>query len=325
MQIRTLRELQALSQAPIWPSDFAEVALMIDLSGAPLTDPETDLVNRWLQRLPVPSVGLNPGSASDSLRLDVLVETEAAGYELLERIRLRPKAASVLVQTTRMTLGLPVASGLVIESLGYGMLQAGSEFTDWLQHQPMRASKTPVAEPVHLDRQDSTLNITLAQPENRNALSVAMRDGLTDAFSLVAMDPSIEDVIVRGEGPCFSAGGDLSEFGSCRDVSDAHRIRQLRMSASVLAEASERYTFYLHGACIGAGIELPAFAERIIATPDTVFRLPEVAMGLIPGAGGCVSITKRIGNQRTNWLAISGTELSAEQALAWGLIDAIAD
>jgi len=48
-------------------------------------------------------------------------------------------------------------------------------------------------------------------------------------------------------------------------------------------------------------------------------------MGLIPGAGGCVSITKRIGNQRTNWLAISGTELSAEQALAWGLIDAIAD
>ena len=84
-------------------------------------------------------------------------------------------------------------------------------------------------------------------------------------------------------------------------------------------------TFYLHGACIGAGIELPAFAERIIATPDTVFRLPEVEMGLIPGAGGCVSITKRIGNQRTNWLAISGTELSAEQALAWGLIDAIAD
>ena len=83
--------------------------------------------------------------------------------------------------------------------------------------------------------------------------------------------------------------------------------------------------FHLHGACIGAGIELPAFAARLTAKPDTTFRLPEVSMGLIPGAGGCVSIPRRIGRQRTARMAILGEPVNAEQALAWGLIDAIVD
>jgi enoyl-CoA hydratase/carnithine racemase len=97
------------------------------------------------------------------------------------------------------------------------------------------------------------------------------------------------------------------------------------MPANALAMAADRYTFHLHGACIGAGIELPAFAGRVVAKPNTYFRLPEVDMGLIPGAGGCVSIPRRIGRQRTNWLAITGIELNAETALVWGLIDAVMD
>jgi enoyl-CoA hydratase/carnithine racemase len=61
----------------------------------------------------------------------------------------------------------------------------------------------------------------------------------------------------------------------------------------------------------------------VIAAPDTFFRLPEVAMGLIPGAGGTVSIPRRIGRHRTNWLGISGAVIDAEVALDWGLIDFI--
>ena len=81
----------------------------------------------------------------------------------------------------------------------------------------------------------------------------------------------------------------------------------------------------MHGACIGAGIELPAFAGRLTASSDAFFQLPEVAMGLIPGAGGCVSISRRIGRQRTAYMAILGERFPAERALAWGLIDAIED
>ena len=150
-----------------------------------------------------------------------------------------------------------------------------------------------------------------------------MRDGLTDAFKLVAMDPSIRQVSVTGEGPCFSAGGDLSEFGQSDDRALAHQVRQWRMPAQYLARRSDCYTFHLHGACIGAGIELPAFAGRLVATKDAYFQLPEVGMGLLPGAGGCVSIPRRIGRQKMNLLAITGMQLPAGEALTWGLIDEI--
>ncbi|CRK51379.1 Enoyl-CoA hydratase/isomerase family protein (fragment) [Rhodococcus sp. RD6.2] len=79
----------------------------------------------------------------------------------------------------------------------------------------------------------------------------------------------------------------------------------------------------MHGSCVGAGIEVPAFASRIVAAQGTVFRLPEVSMGLIPGAGGCVSIPRRIGRHRAYWLCVTGAALDTETALAWSLIDEI--
>ncbi len=77
----------------------------------------------------------------------------------------------------------------------------------------------------------------------------------------------------------------------------------------------------VHGACIGAGIELPAFARRVVAREDTWFQLPELAMGLVPGAGGTVSIPRRIGRQRTAWLALTSQRIDAETAWRWGLVD----
>jgi hypothetical protein len=74
----------------------------------------------------------------------------------------------------------------------------------------------------------------------------------------------------------------------------------------------------LHGACIGSGIEFPAFAGRVVAAPDAWFQLPELTFGLIPGAGGCVSISRRIGRQRMARLVLSGNRIMAERALAWG-------
>ena len=255
-----------------------------------------------------------------------LVVTAAELDPVVAAIEANPQAAAVLVQVLRATNGLDVIDALTLESLAYATLQGGPEFAAWVNtnrtaHPPRDPSDS--ADVVQVQRTDSTLEITLDSPATRNALSVAMRDGLTEAFKLAAMDPGIARVDVSGNGPCFSAGGDLSEFGSVADVATAHAIRMLRMPARYLAGNADRYCFHLHGACIGAGIELPAFAGRISATPDAFFQLPEVGFGLIPGAGGCVSIPRRIGRRRTAYLALTGTRLSAQSALALGLIDAI--
>jgi enoyl-CoA hydratase/carnithine racemase len=68
-------------------------------------------------------------------------------------------------------------------------------------------------------------------------------------------------------------------------------------------------------------MELPAFARCVVARDDTWFQLPELGMGLIPGAGGTVSLPRRIGRWRTAWLAISGARLDVDMAARWGLVD----
>jgi enoyl-CoA hydratase/carnithine racemase len=80
----------------------------------------------------------------------------------------------------------------------------------------------------------------------------------------------------------------------------------------------------VHGACIGAGAELPAFVGRVVAAEGTFFQLPELSMGLVPGAGGTASLPRRIGRQRTAWMALSGERVDVETALRWGLVDEIA-
>ena len=77
----------------------------------------------------------------------------------------------------------------------------------------------------------------------------------------------------------------------------------------------------MHGACVGSGIELAAFADRVVAALDTEIALPEIGLGLVPGAGGTVSLTLRIGRLRTAWLAFSGSTIDAATALSWGLVD----
>jgi enoyl-CoA hydratase/carnithine racemase len=150
-----------------------------------------------------------------------------------------------------------------------------------------------------------------------------MRDALVEALDLAATDPDIRSVIVSAAGKCFSAGGDLNEFGDAPDPAIAHTIRSVRLPAASLARCAKRVTFLVHGACIGAGIEIAAFGARVQAKPDAFFQLPEINFGLIPGAGGCVSIPRRIGRQRTAYLALSACKLDAATALEWGLIDEI--
>ncbi|WP_181784716.1 enoyl-CoA hydratase/isomerase family protein, partial [Pseudonocardia pini] len=181
----------------------------------------------------------------------------------------------------------------------------------------------PVDDPVLATRDGGTLHLTLNRPKRRNAYGRLLRDTLVSLLEVAVLDPSVDRVVLDGAGPAFCAGGDLDEFGTTPDLTTAHLVRTRAGAARPVHLLRERIEVRLHGACVGAGIEVPAYAGRIVAAPDTVLRLPEVAMGLIPGAGGTVSIPRRIGRWRALWFALSGLPLDADTALAWGLVNEV--
>ncbi|MET9382531.1 enoyl-CoA hydratase/isomerase family protein [Streptomyces sp. NPDC002928] len=236
----------------------------------------------------------------------------------------QPHAALVLRQLLRLASRLPVEQALDAESFAYSTLLGGPGFARWLgargeRPQPPQAGD----EPVLARRQGSTLRITLNRPERRNAHSARMRDALTAAVSTAIWDTGITEVVLDGNGPSFCSGGDLDEFGTAPDLATAHLIRTRAGAARQLHAIRGRLTSRLHGHCVGAGIELPAFGARVVAAPDTLIRLPELGMGLIPGAGGTVSIPRRIGRWRTLYLVLDGRVIQADRALAWGLVDQV--
>ncbi|HVA74776.1 MAG TPA: enoyl-CoA hydratase/isomerase family protein [Acidimicrobiales bacterium] len=233
-----------------------------------------------------------------------------------------PQAATTLAQVLRIHSG-DVERDLLTESIAYAALQGGAEHRDWLASNRRRRTDPDGSPPVRVSRSGDLLEIVLDRPARRNAYSAGMRDSLVAALELAASDPTITEVHLRGSGPSFCSGGDLSEFGEVADPATAHQIRMARSAGYHSHAIASRLVAHVHGACVGAGVELPAFAGRVLADPGTTFRLPEVSMGLIPGAGGTASIPRRIGRQRTALLALAGHELDAETALLWGLVDEI--
>jgi hypothetical protein len=235
-----------------------------------------------------------------------------------------PIAATALALLLRGATDRSVAEGLIAESATYSVLQGGPEFAAWRAAHPARA-RVDAGPTVRTQRAGPLLRITLNRPHVRNALNSAMRDALVEALTVAVADPSASTVELDGAGPSFCAGGDLDEFGDRADPASAHLIRLARSPALLLSRLAPRVTARLHGACYGSGIELPAFAGRVVAAPDTRIALPELGLGLIPGAGGTVSLPRRIGRHRTAWLALTGAPIDAATALAWGLVDAVDD
>jgi len=259
-----------------------------------------------------------PWVACPDSDLDTTLGALAAGIER------SPQAATTLVQVLRLGRGRSLEEGLTIESFAYATLQSGAEHRAWLAalRSPSPRPSTR-AEPVVLEREGTSLVVTLRRPEVRNAVDAATRDGLVAAFDLGARDTTIRQLELRGAGPDFCSGGDLGEFGTTPDPALGHLVRSTRSPARALARCADRTTAHVHGACIGAGLELAALAGQVVARPDARFQLPEVAMGLIPGAGGTATIPRRIGRELTAWMALTGAAVDAPTALRWGLVDAV--
>jgi len=237
-----------------------------------------------------------------------------------------PGASVALAQLLRVGESLATADAVVAESWVYSLLQGSEHHREWLAVRAGRARKPRPERPVVVvERHDSALSLTLDRAEVRNAYGTRMRDELVAGLQLAAADPSIAVVEVRGNGPAFCSGGDLDEFGTAGDPSAAHVVRTTRNAGIHLAGLADRVIVHVHGPCVGAGVELPAFAGRVVAHSDTTFLLPEIAMGLVPGAGGTASIPRRVGRHRAAHLALSGRPIDATTALAWGLVDGLED
>lgn len=315
-------EWSALGSNAVWtgaahvPPPTGVQSVLIGLDAAGTLDCDTpdafDVLLTPQQRAPAPWISV----AADRI---------AAHAEMLAgAVRRHPIAATLLARTLRLTEGLPIGQALDVESLAYSTLLGGAEFQSWRAEHPSPVSTPPPHdELVSITRVDDHVSISLNDPALGNAMTAAMRDALFGALVNILDDPSRPAVRLNGIGRCFSTGGHLAEFGSAQDLANAHIVRTLHSCGRVLHELGDRASVHLHGACIGSGLEIPAAAHHRTAAPDAWFQLPELRMGLIPGAGGTVFLPRAIGRQRTAWMALSGKRISAQQGLSMGLIHAI--
>lgn len=291
------------------PVPIQSVVIGVDAGGAvPAIDPgDFDLLLTGAADPPAPWVGV--------------ASCMAAAERLAGQVASNAMAATILCQTLRLVERLSFNDGLTVESLAYSTLLGGEAFRTWLAGRvPQPIPPPPAGERVRVARDGDLLTLTLDDPAGRNAMSAAMRDALYTALANALADPGRPRVRLTASGRCFSTGGDLAEFGTARDLAAAHVVRTLHANARLCHELGERLEVLFNGGAIGSGLEVPAASARRVARAGAWFQLPELRMGLIPGAGGTVSLSRAIGRHRTAWMVLSGARLTAGRALAWGLI-----
>ncbi|GAA4259722.1 enoyl-CoA hydratase/isomerase family protein [Dietzia aurantiaca] len=261
-----------------------------------------------------------------AVRVDNLDEACAA---IAARVEASPEAARVCDDVLRANAAHgQVFPGLVTESLAYSTLQGGPEFAAWLRAQPPRhRHESADAVRVELDGPGTTLTIEFNRPDKHNAFSNALRAGLLDGLDVALASPGVTTCVLGGRGRSFCSGGDLREFGLFSNVAASHHART-RYSPAMSLDAVRRrlggrFIAELHGAVMGSGLEMAAFCGTVRADSTTRFGLPELTLGLIPGAGGTVSVTRRIGRWRTAYLILSGEVIGTDVARGWGLVDEV--
>lgn len=290
----------------------------------------------------LPVVVIGRGPADDVF--DCTAENLSDLEELLGAVERRPLASVATALLLRSVHRRSIPESLVAESTTYSLLQSGPEFAEWCgEERPRSSSSTPDdvvlverrrrssdhSSPIATGDHGDHVIITLNHPNRRNAYSAAMRSALADALEVAHVDPEVTAVTLCGAGGNFSSGGDLSEFGTSSDPVTAHvsrlSTRVTFMLWSLRNRLGSNLVCRVHGDNFGAGVELAAFAGRVVAHPGTTFTLPEVRMGLTPGSGGTASLPARIGRQRTLFLAVTGRTIDADTARAWGLVDVVVE
>jgi enoyl-CoA hydratase/carnithine racemase len=174
--------------------------------------------------------------------------------------------------------------------------------------------------------EDGVLELTLARPEQRNAIDAELAAALREAFEAAADDAAVRAVILTGEGKAFSAGGDLSRFERDWDPRafrhDSHRLTQL----ITLVERLEKPTVAaINGVATGAGTQLALACDVRLMAASARFIYREGRLGIIPSHGGVTRLVKLIGLARARDVLLGGEEVSSGEALRLGLVTAVVD
>ncbi|WP_395453726.1 3-hydroxyacyl-CoA dehydrogenase NAD-binding domain-containing protein (plasmid) [Azospirillum melinis] len=169
---------------------------------------------------------------------------------------------------------------------------------------------------VRLERDGGVAVIVIDNPPV-NAGSAAVRRGLLDAVATVAADPDLEAAVLIGAGKTFIAGSDLREFGQPLEEP------QLPAVIAAIEACAKPVVAALHGAALGGGFELALGCDARVAAPGTRVGLPEVTLGMIPGAGGTQRLPRLVGVSTAIGLICEGRRVAAADALALGLVDMV--
>lgn len=179
-----------------------------------------------------------------------------------------------------------------------------------------------MSEHVRVERDGDLLSVTLARPERRNAITVAMYAALADAIESAAGDEGLRLIALRGEGQDFTAGNDLSDFMAelPRDGSDIPVWRLLR----ALAKNEVPIVAAVQGNAVGIGTTMLLHCDLVIAEEGTRFLMPFVDLGLVPEAASSLLLPRLAGRRRAARYLLLGEPFGPEEALDFGLVSHIA-
>jgi enoyl-CoA hydratase/carnithine racemase len=178
---------------------------------------------------------------------------------------------------------------------------------------------------ILVDRAEQIATVTMNRPEARNALSRALVTEFRETLGNLAADPSLRALIVAGtrESNAFCAGADLVERTSLTPEERLEHLAGIAALCEELAQFPTPVIAAVHGYALGGGTEVALACDIRIAADSAVFGLPEVAVGLMPGAGGVTRLPKLIGPGRARLLMFSARRVGAVEAGQIGLAELV--
>jgi enoyl-CoA hydratase/carnithine racemase len=180
-------------------------------------------------------------------------------------------------------------------------------------------------ETVIYEKNDNIAYVTLNRPQALNAFSVQMRDDLYEVLRAIKADDEVRVVVLKGAGDkAFCAGADLKEFLTAPSVVKARQIRGVRDLWRLFLSMPQPLIAALQGYVLGSGIEISLYCDLRIATPDSVFGLPEVSLGILPAAGGTQVLPRILGLSGALDMLLTGRRLSGEEAFNMGMVQRLA-
>ncbi|MBX9820073.1 3-hydroxyacyl-CoA dehydrogenase NAD-binding domain-containing protein [Afipia birgiae] len=175
-----------------------------------------------------------------------------------------------------------------------------------------------MSEVVKVERHDAVAIVTVNSPPV-NALSAAVRKGIADGVKSAQADDSVKAIVIACAGRTFIAGADITEFGKPPQSPSLHEVIE------VIENSSKPVVAAIHGTALGGGLELALGCHFRVATKDAKLGLPEVKLGLLPGAGGTQRLPRAVGPEMAVTMIVGGNPISAADALKNGLIEEIID